>query len=258
MDTLTAHVMAHPLPAVRADIPSRSTGLNCFTCHFDGKDFISLKSFDAPEHAKDPKQSLSLVAKNNMTCYPCHFDVLDSFNPGIAITRTGSMVCVNCHVETDQQNKKTHYFYWKGNVDKVNPLITNILNDFRFGWAGDKKAIDIHWENKSMPHTLPIATELLFNIEVLSKDSVVLSKKTIRLNRKKQYDKDNYEDYGNNYLGGIVGDDMPLFASRNYTIPFDSKTAASLIRISYVDKSQFWLHDSIGHTLSSRVLNLAE
>jgi hypothetical protein len=239
---------AHPRPLTRSDNESRKTGIDCMSCHFDGKQMISLKHTFTDSDSISSKQSLQLITKNNLNCYLCHADVVRNFNPEIAIKKTGSALCINCHQEYDEKGNGTHYYYWQHDADdKHNPKPSKLLDDFAFTVSEDKKAGIITWKNTMIPHKISPGPEMVLYCDVLDIDSNVLGKKTIRINKKKEFDEEMYKPMENNYHRGILGDDVPINGEAiRYDFPLKNSDNAAFFKISFMHKSQYWFPDSLG------------
>jgi len=237
---------SHPRPVTRQN--EQVTGIDCMSCHFDGKQMVSLKHKFNADDTIASKQTLPQLVANNLNCYLCHADVVRNFSADIAIKRTGAALCVNCHMETDANNKRTHYFYWQHDAqDKFNPKPGQLMNDFSFTLAQDKKSGVITWDNKSIPHKISPGPEVVLFCEVLNKDSVVLGNKVIRINKKKEFDEEMYKPMGNNYHRGVLGDDVPLKGEKiTYSVALKNAASAAVFKISLMHKSQYWFPDSLG------------
>jgi len=241
-----------PRPLTRTDVSSRKTGIDCMSCHFNGKTIVSLKHIPSPDDSVSEKQSKEVIAANNLVCMACHAEVIHSINPQIAIRKTGSVRCLNCHQEYDSKGNGTHYYFWQHDKNtKVNSKISQVMDDFTFTLSNDKKEGFITWLNKTIPHRISSGPEMALYCEVLSKDSIVLGTKTIRVNNKKIFDKVMYQSMGNNYHFGIEGNDIPLDGKPlTYKFPLKNGSKAHLFKISFLHKSQYWFPDSLGKITS--------
>lgn len=237
----------HPHPPTREIGAGQRTGIDCMSCHFDGEKLITLKHIPTKDDSVVEKQTLQQITKNNLTCYLCHFDAVRNFNPEIAIQKTGTALCVNCHIESNKQGNRTHYFYWQHDTaEKHNPKPTLLLSDFHFTVSPDKKEGIITWQNTVMPHKISPGPEMVLFWDILSKDSIVLGSKTIRINKKKEFDKEMYNSLGRNQLG-VMGEDVPLDGKPiMYHFPLVQANKAAIIRVRFMHKSQYWFPDSLG------------
>jgi hypothetical protein len=239
--------ISHPHPLKR-DQNSASTGIDCMSCHYDGKEMVSLKHIFSADDSIPSKQTLEKITLNNLNCYLCHFDAVRTFNPEIAIKRTGTALCVNCHQEYDAKGVGTHYFYWQHDAEgKHNPKPGKLMDDFHFTVSNDQKEGIITWQNTIMSHKISPGPEMILFCEVLSKDSAVLGSKTIRINKKKEFDAEMYKTLGNKTQLGTEGDDVPLDGKPiEYRLPLKNGNKAAIFKISFMHKSQYWFPDSLG------------
>lgn len=239
---------SHLRPETRKGEMLRATSIDCFSCHYDGKQMVSLKHVASKEDSIPASQTISVIARNNVTCFPCHADVVKTINAEFAIKRTGSVLCVNCHQEYNAAGKGAHYYFWnKDPQEKVNTKIFSLLNDFHFKISSDKKKGEITWLNTTIPHPMSPGPEMVFKCEVLDKDSNLLGTKTIRTNKKKQFDAEMYTHLNNNYYRGEYGDEF-TFDGRplSYFVDVKNPSKAELFRISLIHKAQYWFPDSLG------------
>ncbi|GEM_PF-902389 len=239
---------AHPRPLTREGDAQRVTGVDCMSCHVNGGQIVSHKHIFKPEDSIAVLQTMPMLTVNNMNCYLCHFDAVRNFNSEIAIKQTGSALCMNCHQEHDAQGEGTHYFYWQHDAEgKQNPKPALLVDDFHFEAYEKNKTGVITWINTIMPHKISPGPEIVLFCDVLDKDSAVLGSKTIRINKKKEFDKEMYPNLENNYLAGIEGDDVPLHGEAiEYQFPLQRAEDAAFFRISFMHKSQYWFPDSLG------------
>ena len=239
---------SHLRPETREGEALRATSTDCFSCHYDGKQMISLKHKASKEDSLPEHQTAEVIAKNNISCFPCHADVVKTINPAFAIKRTGSVLCVNCHQEYDASGKGTHYYFWnKDPKEKVNKKFVSLLNDFHFKIADDKKKGEISWINTTIPHPMSPGPEMVFKCEVLDKDSNLLGTKVIRTNKKKQFDAEMYTHLGSNNYYGEYGDDVTFDGSPlTYSVDVKSSSKAEFFKISLIHKAQYWFPDSLG------------
>ena len=247
--------LSHPLPAKRMDETSRISSIDCMNCHYDGTNLISLHHISTKEDSNASLQTVERITKNNLTCYTCHYDVIRTINAPFAIQKTGSVMCVSCHQEYDNNGKGTHYFYWKHNPsDKVNKEFNSIIEDFQFQYTADKKSGTIVWTNTTIPHPMSPGPELIIVCTVMDKDSNVLGKKEIRINKKKEFDADQFETLGKHNLYGVEGNDVMVHGEKlNYPIDLTKPEDASMIKLSIIHKAQYWFPDSLGVVTATRI-----
>ncbi len=240
--------IGHPRPNARTQEVERFTGIDCLSCHFDGKNIISLNHKKLKSDSIPEFQTLQTITKNNLVCYPCHFDVFKTINPEIAIRRTGSVLCTNCHQERNNIGEGTHYYYWQHDEpEKINSKLFLVMDDFHFSVLSSKIKGEIIWDNTTIPHKISPGPEMIMKCEVLDEDSNLLGSKIIRINKKKDFDKEMYEPLGKNLLLGEVGDDAPLNGIPiKYDVDLSDGIRAKIFKISLIHKSQYWFPDSLG------------
>jgi hypothetical protein len=250
IDDIVNELVRPTLPKRRTDSITRYTGVDCLTCHYTGEDIILPPSIEIDKSTTTASMTLKDIVKINTTCYSCHLDVTERFDAGIAIKKTGTFNCIKCHQEYDSKNKGTHYYYWRHDSEgKINNNLISVLNDFRFKIENGKGKVT--WNNTAMPHTLPIATEMIFHIDVMAADSSLLGSGALRVNRKTDFDKSMYEELGKNYLEGIAGQDVSLnnfIANVDFNVRDVSR--AHLYRITLKNKAQYWFPDSLAKTVA--------
>ena len=240
--------MAHPRPEARVKETERFTGIDCLSCHSNGNKIISLKHKKSDQDSLPQFQTVETITENNLVCYPCHFDVFKTINPEIAIRRTGSVLCINCHQERNNFEEGTHYYYWQHDASgKLNSKLFLVMDDFHFSvLSGDKKG-EIIWDNTTIPHKISPGPEMIMKCEVLDKDSNLLGLKIIRINKKNEFDKEMYEPLGKNLLFGEEGDNVPLNGIPiTYKVDLFDETKSRIFKISLIHKSQYWFPDSLG------------
>lgn len=251
---------AHIRPESRLGEKSRATSIDCFSCHFDGTQIVSLKHVFSKEDSIAEHQTPAVIARNNMACFICHADVAKTINPAFAIKKTGSVLCLSCHQEYDATGKGTHYFFWnKDPKEKINTKIYSLLDDFHFNLNSNKKTGEISWINTVIPHPMSPGPEMVFKCEVLDKDSNLLGTKIIRTNKKRQFDAEMYAHLGNNYLPGEYGDEVNFDGTPlNYSIDIKNTSKAEFFRISLVHKAQYWFPDSLGVLTAVKVYGISK
>ena len=249
---------SHLRPDTRVGENLRATSIDCFSCHFDGEQMISLKHEPAPDDSIAEKQTVEVIAQNNISCFLCHADVVKTINPQFAINKTRSVLCINCHQEYDESGKSTHYYFWnKDPKEKVNRKIFSLLDDFHFKIAKGANSGEINWINTTIPHPMSPGPEMVFRCEVLDKDSIVLGRKTIRTNKKKQFDAEMYTHLGNNNYYGEYGDEVTFDGTPLvYQMKISNASKAEFFKISLVHKAQYWFPDSLGVLTATKVYHI--
>ncbi len=253
-DSLTSALLACSYPVLnqRKDSVTRTTGVDCISCHFDGKGVLSNNDkYKQPTSAVCNPEYSAFFANTNMTCFPCHVDEVKSLNLTVEKNKLVKMTCNDCHVEKDARGKATHYYYWTHDK-RSNKVFEEMLADFSFQPDG-KNTVVARWANKAITHILSLCPEMILKIEVMNKDSAVLGKIVLRLNRKKEYDV-IYESIDKNQLGGEVGVSFPDYGEeRHYSIPVKNLPSAKMVKVEVLKKEQYWFADSLGIVAFSQI-----
>ena len=237
----------HPMPKSRTGEALRATSIDCFSCHYDGENMVSLKHVKTADDTIAAKQTVAAITANNISCFPCHADIIRSINPEFAIRKTGSVQCSSCHQEMDANGKGTHYYFWKHNpAGKIKPDLSSLLDDWSFHVEPGKKSGELTWLNNTMPHKMSDGPELIFQCEVLDKDSNLLGSRTVRLNNKEQFDKEMYNQVEQHNLYGENGEQVSLEGQPSKFSVKLKKASASIFKITLIDKAQYWFPDSLG------------
>ncbi|MDB5283308.1 MAG: hypothetical protein JWO06_2383 [Bacteroidota bacterium] len=256
MASLRANIKPFPPPRVAES--SRSTSVDCISCHYDGQSILATNSkphqlFNAPEC--NPKDNP--IMSSNMTCYPCHWDAVNTLLPDAARLTVKDAKCTSCHMEHDAKGNVTHYTFWKhDSPDKHNVLIERIVDDFSVNINKDGLA-EITWLNTAVPHELAPGPEMIFKCQLLSQDSNVIGTKVVRMNLKKKIDTEMAEVFGTKILGGVDGDPPKLdHTPLKYTFDVKNTADAKMMRITLIKKAQHWFPDSLGIYKTERVIGL--
>ena len=244
------------LPDSRTGNDIRKTGVDCFTCHYDNGQIVSLKNAAAKLPVDIKLYTTQKIVADNLVCFPCHDNECKTFNPTIAIAQKGTINCISCHQEYDAHNKPTHYFYWSHNAaSKTDPKLRLLLNDFDIRLSAKRNYAEILWRNTSVPHKLAPFPETILNCQILSVDSLVLGATVIRLNNRKDFNELMFESCGRNYLPGIDGEEVLLNDSvKKYSVPLTSGNKAAMLKITMLHKGQYWFPDSVARELAVRLV----
>lgn len=250
-DSLQAALLQFKYPPLseRKTTAQKQTGIDCLTCHFDGKGVISgNEKFKTPSTAScNPKYS-SFFKNTNITCYPCHTDEYKSLAANFSQLNKAAPSCNSCHQETDAAGKGTHYHYWAmDKLGKGNRATQMLASDFSLLPSAPKGFYGVVWKNYSLPHLPGLCPEMIVDIEFLDKSNQAIAAYQMRINRKAEYDTSMYEYFGKKMLGGELGILPPPYGTADtfYTPAKGSKTPAS-VRVSVRKKQQYWLPDSLG------------
>lgn len=255
-----AKLLKQTLPGTksRANGVSRMTGIDCFSCHYDGDRMISLLHKPQRDDSLPQNQNLATITKNNLNCYPCHMESFQTLDAGLAIKKTGNTQCLSCHQEHNSSGKGSHYFYWRHDLtSKLSPLVRGIIDDFRPEIIERENIVRISWTNTTYAHKLGMCPERILQCEILDKDSVILATKEIRVNNKEEYGKKMYQELHNNLLYGEAGDEVFLNGEVHvYDLQLKSVEKASMMRIKYFNKAQYWFPDSLGTLMATKVYSI--
>lgn len=237
----------------------RLTGIDCFSCHYDGDRMISLLYTPKKGDSLPENQNLATITKNNLNCYPCHMESFQTLNAALAIKKTGNTQCLSCHQEYNSSGKGTHYLFWEHDNPEVkqNPLVVSVMDEFRPEVILDKSTVRITWRNTAYPHKLSFCPERIVQCDILDKDSVILGTKKIRVNDKEQFDKITYEEHQKNLLYGEIGDTVLTNGEAHvYDLQLKNVTKASMMRIKYYNKAQYWFPDSLGTLMATKTYSI--
>jgi hypothetical protein len=225
------------------------TGVDCFTCHFDGDGMLSArpKYKQGSEAVCNPKFS-PFFQQINITCYPCHTDEYRSLTDNFALLKISPPSCNSCHLETEADGKGTHYHYWTpGKAGKGNRPMQMLVNDFHLLQHPPKGHMGVVWKNQSLPHLPGLCPELILRLQFLDKNQQIIATHELRVNRKAEYDTLMYEYFGKKWLGGIRGVLPPALGTADtflYRQPGSKKPTS--LRVSVIKKQQYWFADSLG------------
>ena len=239
----------------RDNFNNQSTGVDCITCHFDGKGVLSRNErYKKPSTAPCNPKYASFLENRSMSCYPCHIDETKTWVNINAKYSDRFNSCNTCHEKQDSKGHGTHFYYWtREKRDDQNKVYTQLSDDFSIQDNKSNGNFYIKWTNKSIPHILGLCPELIIKFEVLDIDSVVLGKAAIRINRKKEYDKIIYENVGEHSLPGLLGDDIPTYGEEKvYSINIRNRAKAKILKINITKKAQYWFPDSLGTVTFSK------
>lgn len=245
-------------PTARSVNLYRETGIDCISCHYDGKQFVSLKHAFQPGDTISSEQNLNKIVKN-LNCYPCHHDEVDGLDINITIARTGSVLCVNCHQEYGQQKKGTHYFYWRYSEKKRSRYyFQSLADDFKITPSPNKREVLVSWKNTVMPHGSGACPEMIWQINIMDSDSAVIGKSEFRFNMKAKHANDMlaFKPTRENPLPGIEGYDISADTLIQKNIILKQNKLASLYKLTYINKAQYWAPDSLGEIVYSKVYKI--
>ncbi|HLP19022.1 MAG TPA: hypothetical protein VK174_01900, partial [Chitinophagales bacterium] len=224
------------------------TGVDCITCHYNGKNVVTsanfIKSPGKPGCPDFCNPAPSVLFSSNMTCYPCHQEQVVSMDG----YPSKEVACSSCHGEKDADAKLTHYTYWAHNpIGRVTPPSLNIFNGINASYSKNNHAVQIVWMNEVLPHMRSVCTELVAVVEVSKNNSTVKSD-TIRINQKSYHDKQLAPWFKDRPVPGCSGTEFKHLNDsivRFISLPPSLKHADLEVNIIGYKKEQYWLSDSM-------------
>jgi hypothetical protein len=251
-DSLLAFIETFRLPELsrKAKNDNLMTGVDCLTCHYDGKNVITNAGYQLKDTAGCPSFCSpvgSSLFSSNYNCMVCHVEEAKKtiLLPGVTKSETS---CIKCHQEYDPSGKTTHYTYWQADgKDKPKPSHLVVFDDISATYNAKKKEVVIEWKNTRVPHPLTMCTETIAAMELIGERNKTIGKGELRLNRRDLH-KSNLEPYwAPKPLPGKDGYDIPLDGSTlryvfsNVDKPINGKLQ---LKITGGHKEQYWLPDS--------------
>ena len=226
------------------------SGVDCLTCHFDGKSVVSNNKKFKKANDTIPCNPIysGFFSDISLTCYPCHIDEYKSMDISFKENNIIDMNCNSCHVK-QKNGEKTHYYYWKvTDSSQSNHLIENLLENFTLVFDEKKGSqASVVFDNKNFPHGMGLCPELVIVLSIFDKDNLLLHEEKIRFNRKAEFDDDMFEYFGNKRLGGEIGNKISTFMRKEeFSIAFYDFEKAQAYQFSLLKKQQYWFPDSLG------------
>lgn len=258
-------IVTYILPESRKDTLGLITGVDCMTCHFDGKQVITMpgklmsKSDSCPSFCSPTSRPLFA---SNYNCYTCHIEqvvVLEKYSK--AHPDYNKTTCSSCHSERKENGRFTHYTYWAHNSDDRSlPDRLNLFLGINAHYSKAQNAIKIIWKNSLLPHPVSICTELVTAIQVTD-GGVIIASDTIRLNRKENHLSQikPFFDIAGKEVPGVFGG---RFNTLNDSIIKMIKLPGHLnfknltVNVKGFKKEQYWLNDSINTPYLNKAFQL--
>lgn len=235
---------------VRTIAKDNLTGVDCITCHYNGKNVVTSATFVSANDTSCPgycSPKPSALFSSNYSCFPCHFEQVECLDKYYTENKIATASCVSCHNEHLNNGKSTHYTYWAHNTaGRKLPDDVNIFQGINVAYDAARKSFRVVWTNKVLPHPRSLCTELIAVVEVQAGGKKVSD--TIRLNRKPERDKMICNWYKNT---SVPGHDGVEFSGMNDSIlkyipaPWAANARSAEVKISGYKKEQYWLNDSI-------------
>lgn len=239
-------------PNVRTDSTSYRTGVDCLTCHYDGKRVVAGEHF-RPTGGMDPLSSCmpatSALLSSDKSCLPCHAsnmaDLDNIYFPGAE----NGLRCMDCHGETDSHGKSTHYTYWRN--DPAGKRENEKLSKFYRPASAELKEgkVLVRWRNDHLPHRIGECPEMVVNMRVTDGSGSVYGSGELRFNLKDFHDGRMLGAFGGATLPGLQGI-SPLMGETDTVIEIglqgDWDNSTLRLEVSGLSKPHYWTHDSVG------------
>ncbi len=247
------HEMGHP----RTDPLTFTTGIDCYTCHYNGERIIT-----GPDFKQDPKKKQmpgycnplpTAFFTTNSNCVTCHkfaHETLEAnLSKGMKFEETN---CIKCHMEFDAHGNGTHFEDWRFADRKRHPskhAKGGLFESLKFKVEkGTQSRLTVDWHNAISPHGLTECGEVVLEIVVKDQNGKNVLKEDIRLNRKAQHDEHLRKQLFGAEPPGIVGfpfdpSDPPI---REIFELKGNNIRSGRIYLTALDKAQYWGDDKIG------------
>lgn len=244
----------------RKDPGSFSTGVDCITCHYDGRRVIAGDRF-TPSSNVSPKASCSPVASrvlsSDISCLPCHANnnmVADDhiYYDG-ADVGTG---CISCHVEQDESGRPTHYYNWRYDPPgkRLNPRLAAFYEPLDVKLRNG--SVFVRWRNDHLPHRLGDCPEMVLRFTVRDSLGSEEGSALLRVNRMGQHVAHMLNHFNGNSFPGEEGI-SPIPGSTDTVLEIRLSKFSSgegmVLNVEGLNKPHYWGHDSIAsarHRLS--------
>lgn len=241
----------------RMDPRTFTTGVDCYTCHYNGERIITTEKFK-PDPSKEqmpgycnplPTPFFS-VNTNCVTCHQfAHHTMEANEKKGMTFAETN---CLKCHMEYDDEGRATHFMQWRFADHKRHPEPSpkgGLFDALKFTVErGDQAQLVVDWANTISPHGLTECGEVVLDIDVYDQRGRQILDEEIRLNRKSAHDTILREQLLGEEPPGVVGyhfdpSDPPILE----IFPLQGKDIRSgHIQLTAIDKGQYWGDDRIG------------
>ncbi|MCF8256207.1 MAG: cytochrome c family protein [Flavobacteriales bacterium] len=239
-------------PKARADRASQITGVDCLTCHYDGKHVVAGKDF-MPTPGMDPLLSCtpraSALLSSDKSCLPCHASNMADMDNIYFRGADDGQTCISCHGEFDSEGRSTHYTYWRHDpTDKpVNERLSRFYEPLSVHLKGGNAIV--RWKNDHMPHRIGECPEMVIDMRVTDTSGHSFGTGELRFNLKNLHDDNMLGAFdgkmfpGLNGISPVIGETDTLIE-----IALEGKWDISTLRleVSGLSKPQYWTHDSVG------------
>jgi hypothetical protein len=238
-------------PSPRSGEESRLGGVDCLTCHFDGKGVVAGEHF-TPGGGSGSGRSCqprpSAVLSSDYSCAPCH-SVNKARDESFYFSGApNDLSCISCHVEHDQTGRSTHYYYWRHD-NRERPKTAVISNFYRprsIEHLNGILTIDVN--TSLLPHRLSECPESVIRYEVCDNDGHIVASNEMRLNMRKEHRRQTVEIFQGNTMAGEDGFAPDGFSDTTIVIVIpNSKLNTPLsLRVVGISKPHYWIPDTLG------------
>ena len=237
------------LPIARKDKKSFSTGVDCMTCHYDGKNVLKTSSTSESTKGCTPKFNAKLATNDG--CKPCHFSNWVSDTKTYFGNVSNEVSCLSCHQQYDKNGKPTHYIY--NRFSSPDSTFANLLAKFFTpkDIAVTPAGVKVIWQNNVMPHNISEGPENIIVISAYTSNNKLAATGKIYLNKKAVHDEAMLGVFNNQRLPGVIGY-TPIYNETTIDTVFKFKEGMAnqkkyRIEIKGLNKGQYWFNDSTAH-----------
>jgi hypothetical protein len=237
------------LPKPREATDNRISGIDCLSCHYNGKHILATGNFLEKEEYKSikgycfPKPSAFL--SSDLLCTSCHHD---NYNEKDNFENITSMNCNGCHTEKTNFNN-THYTYWKKSQKQLtdSSYFHSIISNLNI--TSDKLRIYINLKNGTIPHLFNVCRETIIYLDLIDHLDNVIVKDQIVLNRREDH-LSSFKSYSSKFSIELQGKVGSSFKYKTDVISKKIERAQNKgikkINVNVVTKGQYWHNDSSG------------
>ncbi len=238
----------------------RLTGIDCLSCHYNGKDVLASKNFIEKKSNRSiegycfPKPSAFL--SSDLLCTSCD---INNYNNKDNFEQITSMNCNSCHTEKIN-NVSTHYTFWKNGKKEApdSSYYNSIISSLNI--TNDKDKIFVQLKNASIPHLFNICRETVIKFEFKNNQNKKLLEKRIILNQKNTFlntinhtaqfmkEAEAASEFGNVFEYNSEPTTFEVHKSKYKEI--------KKVEVSVITKGQYWHNDSTGVKTLNKVLML--
>lgn len=255
----------HQMGKPRTDPKTFTTGVDCFTCHYNGERVITGASFK-PDPAKTQMPGYcnplpTPFFTTNTNCVTCHHFAASTqqanLDRGMHFEETN---CIRCHQAYDSKGKGTHFYQWRFADHRRHPeshAKGGLFESLRVHVEkGESSRLTLDWANTISPHGLTECGEVVLEIVVQDQGGKQVLKESIRLNRKAVHDTILREQLLGEEPPGVVGypfdpSDPPIHEV--FTLK-GKDIRSGRILLTAIDKGQYWGDDRIGVEVYKRTI----